>query len=59
MAWPRSRGVQESAAGATGAIYFGLRQLLHAFGIVDALLSVVVDESGPASPQADDAVPFA
>src|SRR5882762_3388260 len=59
MARSRARGVEESAAGAAGAIHFGLCQLLHAFGVVDAFVAVVVDESRPATPKADDAVSFA
>jgi len=51
--------VEEGAASATGTIHFRLRQLLHTFGIVGALLSVVADESGQASTEADDAVAFA
>src|SRR5258706_4326700 len=51
--------MEESAAGAAGAIHFGLCQLLHAFGVVDAFVAVVVDESRPATPKADDAVSFA
>jgi len=43
VAWPRSRGMEESAAGAAGAIHDGLRELLHAFGVVGAVVAVVVD----------------
>src|SRR5258705_12456176 len=59
MTWPGTRGVQKSAAGSAGTIYLRLCQLLHTFGIVGALLPVVVDESGPPRPEADDAVAFA
>src|SRR5213593_2102914 len=59
MARSRPRGVEESAAGAAGAIYFGFRQFLHAFGVVGARLAVVVDESRPTPPNAHDAVVFA
>src|SRR5712672_2423146 len=59
MTWPRTRGVQKSAAGSAGTIYLRLCQLLHTFGIVGALLPVVIDESGPPFPEADDAVAFA
>ena len=59
VAWPRSRGVEESAARAAGAIHDGLRELLHAFGVVGAVVPVVVDESRPTAPNADNAVTFA
>ena len=59
MAWPRARGVQESPAGSTGAIHFGLRQLLHIIGIVGAVFGIVVDQSRPTTSNADDAISFA
>src|SRR6202162_2123124 len=59
VARPGSRGVQESAAGAAGAIHDGLRELLHVFGIVGAVVPIVINESRPPAPNSDDAVPFA
>src|ERR1700693_3802623 len=56
---PGSRGVQESAPGAAGAIHDGLRELLHVFGIVGALVPIVINESRPPAPNSDYAVPLA
>src|SRR6267143_777756 len=51
--------MEESAPGAASAIHFGFRQLLHTFGVVGAIVPIVVDESRPPSPNADNAVTFA
>jgi hypothetical protein len=59
MTWPRPRGMEKSPTRATGAIHLGLRQLLNAFGVIDALVAVVVDESRPPAPKPYDAVPLA
>ena len=59
MARPGSRRVQKSAAGAAGAIHDRFRQLLHAFGVVGAVASIVIDEPRPSAPDANDAIAFA
>src|SRR5690242_497140 len=58
MARPRARGMEEGAAGAAGAIDDRLGELLHAFRVVGALLSTVIDEPCPSASDSDDAIAF-
>ena len=54
----RVGGVEKSPAGSAGAIYDRFGQLLHVFGVVSVFIAVVIDDSCPAAPNADNAIAF-
>ncbi len=54
-----ARGVEESAAGAAGAVDDIFGEQLEVIGVVGILVADDVDEAAPAAAQADDLVAFA
>src|SRR5678815_4209495 len=59
MTGPGSRCVEECSASAARAIYNRFGEVRDTLGVVGAMSSVIVDKSGPAATNSDDAITFA